>query len=352
MSVWSWYFSHREQVLGSGTATEAQRKTFELFGQAYEATDTNVKLDFLQQSRDVAESIGDEAFVLWCDAWRAMRVLDLGDYNASLEILSKAAVHARHPRFNRLPQQIMVNVLLIDRMGDVDPLGSLEKIEQGIAFLEKVSKGDPEHACLYLRSAACSHIRAGDISKARNYLDRLTTIATANASHVQQYFEAEALYHSTLGDWSSALKAADHGLSHETKRVKREVELQLARAASLVHLDSADEAKKPFNRAMRMMKEISPIESHFNWMFQYHIALGDRDAAIQTLLWQQKEVEGKGRFWERAIGTSRLFELYLQNEDQKQAEHWRQQTIIACKDLVDPTPILAVVSDALCQGGE
>ena len=341
MSIWTWFTAYEAQAR-SNPSSPIQLKMFEEFWKGTNSKDSVFRLSQFQQAREIAASIQDDEFALWCDAWIGMATARVNDYKTSLQVLSKAAVRSRDRRFDGLPQKIMVNVLAIDRMGDVDPLGYLTEIEKGLEHLDKICVDEPEHSCVYLGNMTWIYNQLGYQAKAVKYYAKFcqAIIAGSSKTYDSRRNVLGALLCKTEGKWDEVLNFADRGLPLAQSQ-ESEALFHYFRANALVHLDDLVEAKMSLSRGQKI--EVSEDIDRYQLITEYYLATDSLEKAIETRLRQLEDCVGMSRYWEQANAALHLVELYCQAGDREKATCWKDKTIELCEPLRNPTPVLESV---------
>ncbi|MCC9600085.1 hypothetical protein LOC67_05900 [Stieleria sp. JC731] len=346
MSVWDWYQNHAERLEQNPDANATDWIMFELFAEATEAEDPAIKLIYYREAKDSALACGDKAFALWCDAWIGMETCSAGLYGESLQGLMKAAVEARRSEYDGLPQQIMVNVLTIDRMGDIDPHGYLNEIEKGVEYLESICKEEPEHGCVYWSNMASVYTEIGLYDQAASAVERLLHSVQRYPGY--DYYSSAcmrmAVLQSCLGQWQAVADLAAEGLRNPPKP-SAHVTLVLARARALLHFGDVDAAQAAFRQCGGPLSRCHPSSLNYDFIAAFQEEAGHIDDAITVRENQYRDTEGKGRFWERSKSSLELTRLYTAKGESRKAEYWAEQTRQSSKDLRSPKPLLSAVNE-------
>ncbi|WP_436714589.1 hypothetical protein U8335_16380 [Roseiconus lacunae] len=337
MSVWDWYQQHVECLDQNPDATASDWIMFELFAEATEAEDPEVKLIYYREAKDAAQACGDKAFALWCDAWIGMETCSVGRYSESLHGLTKAAVEARHSRYNGLPQQIMVNVLTIDRMGDIDPFGYLAEIEKGVEYLESICQEEPEHGCVYWSNMAAVYTEVGRYDQATRALDYLLRSVRRHSGY--EYYSSAcmrmAVLQSFYGQWDAVFDLAEEGLRNPPKP-SAHTTLLMAMARALLRRDEPELANKMFAKARVPLAKCHASALNYDFATAFYVETGNLENAISEREKQYAATKGQGRHWEYAKSCIELSRLHSLSGNHSAADRWAEQAQLASENLRDP----------------
>lgn len=238
----------------------------------------------------------------------------------------------------------MVNVLTIDRMGDVDPHGYLDEIEKGVEYLDSICQDEPEHGCVYWSNLAAVYTEVGMFEQATFAVERLLRCVQRHSGY--EYYSSAcmrmAVLQASLGKWHAVLELAEEGLVNPPKP-SAHATLLIGRARALLHLGDPEAAATSFRESRNPLSSCEPSSLNYDFAAAYREESGDLHEAIRVRENQFRDTEGKGRHWERAKSGLELTRLYSLQGNQQASERWAQKTRRASSELREPEFVAAAL---------
>ena len=345
MSVWDWYDEYKAALLSSDGCTELHHEMIDLFDSRID-DQLDIELERMKRARGIAEQLREDGFVLWCDVWISMT---LGKQNRLLEakeLLLKSAVRARDPKYNGTPQQIMINVLFISRLGDMDSAGNLDQILQGQEFIESICDPYSEHLFVLYSVISNSFLDIGDTETALEYIHKQADLLPHHPGrdYLVGIRRRLMFYHFLRHEWNELISYADEALTIPNLTGLQYGGLLCARACALLHLESGEAGQRDFEKSRLLMKE-DPNDRFYRLGSYFLEHSNQLEKAIDLRLDQQERGNGMGRYWELACGAKHLIHLFQKADDAVAAEQWREKLEVLSQDLLKPLALDAICFD-------
>lgn len=335
--IWDWYEEYCETIDDDLKYGQRHMEMLEWFDEAREGDDDPAySLDCLKKARRIAQSLKEEVFVLWCDVWMAQDYSDLGEVKKERDLLTDAALRARDPKYDGTPQQMMANVMLVNNLATSDPLGYAEEIDEAAEYVRSTCGSVSEHSLRILGGVASLAIAQRDWVRAEAVIRAVQeTAATIMPDDLWAVGYYRAKMACVQQDWPKMLESADQGLREGKHDKEVKGSFALARACALAALNDLNAAKNEYQKGWRIREEMADGDDYL-FSLWYWLNQGDRKSAIELLLEQQKDIEGKGRYWEQAVSAKWLVELYTQEGQQGEAEKWEKKLAVLSQNLRKP----------------
>lgn len=344
--VWDWFEEYAEKILDDDQCGNRHVRMLELFDAGTDDdADPRFNISCMKKARKLSDSLGEDQFTLWCDAWIAQELDSIGELKKSREILSDAVLRSRKPIYNGTPQQLMVNVALAVNLSSTDPPGYAADVRKLYDFVKKNSGPFLEHVMRMTYVCTSVSIEEQDWAMVNRWIDALQQLC---ASHFQEDLWGVPYLHARMAcvrkDWSSMLTNGDEGLRQKDLPHEAKKSLLLIRACALAALGDPKAAKVEFRRASTIRRDILDSD---DYMFStwYWLHLGNMDAAIQTRLDQQSELSRKGRYWEQLKGMLHLASLYQTAGNSAAARRWLKSVEKVRANLRNPDSISILQKD-------
>lgn len=339
--IWEWYQCYSDNIYEDDNYGERAIEMLDLFEESMEdPDDPALNISLLKKSKKISESLGEDLFTLWCDVWLAQGLETMGEVKTARELLSTGAIQARQPKFNGTPQQMMVNVKLVNNLATTDPIGYADEIMAAYEYVRENCGPAKEHELRILNGVVTLAFEQADWEKVEQSITKVQEIATVvdpDDLWAIGYFRAKAACKQR--NWQAMLEYADQGLREGEPDKEAKGSLALARACALAALGDAKAAKSEYRKGWRLRQSMADSDDYLfsTW---YWLNLGDHEQATQIRLNQQQDIAKKGRYWEQAGGAQHLIELYSETGNDEQVKLWKKKLAKVCKSLRKPDRFL------------
>jgi hypothetical protein len=345
--IWTWVYAYRDRVKRSGDAPRIVM--YQYFYQAMHQTiDPVQKLALFEEGRARAESLGEAWWVLLFDHWRILTLLlRLQSVDRAREIAISAAVEARKPMYDALPQRVCIYDDLISIYLATDPVGYRRIIEDALTFMQRESQ--PGTACSFCHQEdkVQALLAWNELAAAESHAQAFVAMAQNDDHARARAFRRLMLIAATKADWKAALHYAvecEQAAGKRMDSLPSRVQAIAWKAAALQSLGDSRAAKAEFRRAIREVEDgqLIPASEYFDALSTYNEASGARDRAVMVRTRQLATLAGTGRVADEV--RCRLEVCRLLAELGRPFNMESAAARDAASRLVDPTPALATLA--------
>lgn len=292
MSVWDWYRRYVWEMMSSG---DSQRMLMiDLYQRADADLSADSRLELLTQSRKIAESLGEQCWMLWIDHWR-IEVLQWvkRDYKTALDIAVRAALDVRKEENKACQIADRLTIGLVEIYLAVDPIGYENSIRETLAYVENEMTIDYESRCMMEFRRSCLELELNELKGAEDAAWRC--INACESAFGAGYYQAVALACLCVVAFrrDEIKQVREYAILGEQQTRFSGEQVYMAefvawQAYTARRLDEELAAKQLYRRAMSYAqdKQQKPDAMFYTAMCGYHELVGDLDHAM-TLRDQQ-----------------------------------------------------------------
>jgi hypothetical protein len=306
-SIWDWVDDYRVRAEAAGDLQRVALTEFHPAAYYFRETNPERALMIFDEGRRLAQALGEPAWVLFFDHWRATAYMHfMRDFSGVLDLVVQNTLEARKPAYDNHPLRFAAFDDLLAAYLGIDPLGYVDLIEQSLKYLEREIPDEPDSARYLLlareRSFAMERRHWGDAR--RISVDELALTDADPERHRARHFAVfvhskmcEIAYN--LGDWDALGSNCRVGeeLAQEVGHQLELSELIAWHAVLLRHEGKGDEAER-FYRTARLRYSrlrMPPTSSGFNALIAYHELKTELPRVLAVRREELAGIQGRGR---------------------------------------------------------
>ncbi|GEM_PF-3149675 len=281
---------------------------WKLFSDSFNFRYTNPQatVGMMRQASALAKQAGDLQYGLYVDHWLLQTLINVtGDYDEALDLAVQTAVEARKRTYREQMERVCVHEDLISAYLGIDPIGHAKLIEDAMTYMERETDSSIECYYCLLSLRANFEITFGATEKATHTIRRYYSETQSYDRHHFGSAHVELCSLMALrGDWERMLPYTLNGIEVTGDNVQMQgnvATLWAARALALRKLNREVEALVAFQRAKAKadLMQIPIYRVYYDMMCDFHLEVGEVEAALILREHQLKDVIGKGQpYWE------------------------------------------------------